>query len=246
MVWISSLGALAMSACDTELFATYTPTARPTRDPTSPPVIGAPTESGAAPTLPGDATEAATDSPPAPTTTQTPTPEGFPPVAGTAPDCAPRWFVAPPPDLCAAEAPLSSFASAQRFEHGLMIWVEAFEQIFVFYGDLSEPAAWDVFPDPYTQGMPRRDPGITPPAGMFQPELGFGAIWRGFYDDQLDTPVRDALGWALEREVRFQTTHQCSIRTHESVCFLKRADGEVIVLTVDQAALWPLDLAGRD
>jgi hypothetical protein len=221
------------------LFATYTPTARPTRDPTSPPVIFEPTGTPAA-----DATEA----PPDPTPTPPPTPAApvFPPVAESAPDCAPRWFFTPPPDLCAADDPLSSFASAQRFEHGLMIWIEAFGQIYIFDGDLSQPAAWHVFRDPYTAGMIRSDPSITPPAGLFQPELGFGAVWRGYYDDQLDTPVREALGWALEREVRFQTTHQCSVRTRESVCFLARPDGEVIVLTVDQAALWPPDLAGRD
>src|SRR5574341_1260277 len=96
-VWLGSLGVLlAMSACDSELFATYTPTARPTRDPTSPPVLAPPTEtvvaSTAAPTV---------EAPLAPTSAPAP---GFPPVAETAPNCMPRWFVTPPPDLCAAEA----------------------------------------------------------------------------------------------------------------------------------------------
>jgi len=131
---------------------------------------------------------------------------------------------------------LRSFATAERFEQGMMIWVESLRQIYVFSGDLAGGATLDVYPDPYQPDMPRRDPSITPPAGKFQPELGFGAVWRGVGDIP---PARERLGWALEEEFGYTTLYQCGVPVSAAACFLRGPDGRVIVLAAPQAAIWP-------
>ena len=84
----------------------------------------------------------------------------------------------------------------QEFEHGRMFWIQATGQIVVLFDDYPTNAnqtnpAWLSTPDTYTDAEPPNDPAIVPPEGMFQPERGFGKVWR-------ETPgVSDRLGWAV-------------------------------------------------
>jgi len=49
--------------------------------------------------------------------------------------------------------------------------------------------------------MPEFDPNIEAPTGLFQPERGFGKLWRE------NVEVGDGLGWALEAEQGHVTTY---------------------------------------
>lgn len=242
-IGLAMAAALALAGCDTELFATYTPTPdpSPTFDRTPVPVVTEVRTFTPEPTTgtPIDATDAPTEVPTE--EASQPTPSAIPQVAASPPTCTPRWFMTPLPEMCPASPPLDSFGTMQRFERGLMIYVQALQQIYVFYGDLTQPTSFDVFPDPYEAGVtPRRDADIVPSRGFFQPELGFGAVWRGAYDDQLETPVRDALGWALsEDETGYQARYQCGAPVSAAPCFLKRSDGRILVMAGDFASLWP-------
>ena len=175
-----------------------------------------------------------------PSLTATHLPIAIPPTADASQQCDIAWFFNPAPQGCPDQVALASFATTETFEHGLMIYVQDLKQIYVFYGGDPTLTAFDVFPDPYVPGTtPRTDPSIVPPAGRYQPELGFGTVWRGAYDDRTVMPVRDALGWALNKEYGFNTRYQCGRPVSESACFLRAPDDRIIVMAGSQAAYWP-------
>jgi hypothetical protein len=71
-----------------------------------------------------------------------------------------------------------------------MFWREDLRRIYVLYNNHT----WQTFTDTWEQGDPEYDPSIVPPAGFYQPKLGFGKVWR-------EQPgVRDNLGWATMQE----------------------------------------------
>lgn len=130
------------------------------------------------------------------------------------------WFLEDPPALCPEGQPLYSWAAAQRFENGLMIWMEATDVYYIFYdGDLrvmDGGQGWSVLkslqivrgPLPLKPGAsPENRVEETPPPGLSEPVSGFGLVWRG---EVMDTEeVRDRLGWAVETEYGFEAVHQC-------------------------------------
>jgi hypothetical protein len=143
--------------------------------------------------------------------------------------CPDNWFFSPAIPGCPAAPPLRSFATAEHFEQGMMIWVEQQSLIYVFYED---DETYDVFDDPYRTEMPRTDPAIIPPSGFFQPELGFGKVWRGEVEPELDFDMRERLGWALEPEFGYDTIYQCqaALALENPTCYLRGPDGGVIEL----------------
>ena len=86
--------------------------------------------------------------------------------------------------------------SYQPFEHGLMIWADhqgwyGQPVIFVIFADGRYRRFEDAF-DPATDPV---SGGETPPAGLHEPVLGFGKVWR-------EHPgVRNELGWAIAPEM---------------------------------------------
>lgn len=143
--------------------------------------------------------------------------------------CPDNWFFSPAIPGCPAAPPLRSFATAEHFEQGMMIWVEQQSLIYVFYED---DETYDVFDDPYRTGMPRTDPDIEPPDGFFQPELGFGKVWRGEVESELDFDMQERIGWALEPEFGYITFYQCEAvpALETPTCYLRGPDGEVLEL----------------
>jgi len=112
----------------------------------------------------------------------------------------------------------------QPFEHGAMIWSDHigwYEKsiIYVLYDDGAFEGVDDTFD-------PASDPtsgGETPPAGLFEPIMGFGKVWR-------ERPgVRSALGWAAANETpgagRFQ------IFTGGNMIWLSQRGETVILLS---------------
>lgn len=85
----------------------------------------------------------------------------------------------------------------QPFENGWMVWMAKRATIpatiYVFFADDQHYARFD---DTYA---PPGDPingSLTPPPDLFEPNAGFGTVWR----DALDGDVRTRLGWATSPE----------------------------------------------
>lgn len=76
------------------------------------------------------------------------------------------------------------------FERGYMFWLEDVDQIYVMaYGSSELEGTLSIYQDIWQEGMPETDPSIVPPGGFFQPDRGFGEIWR------TQPGVRETLGW---------------------------------------------------
>jgi hypothetical protein len=164
--------------------------------------------------------------------TEQPTPTNLPPetpaaatvtVTPTRATCANTYFFEPAPELCPLSEPLAGAAAEQPFEHGFMIWFEATDAIYVFDWD----GRWQQFEDTFVEGQLEYDPAFVPPAGLYQPVRGFGKVWR----EQPD--VRDQLGWALGRELAFDSAIQWQEEetVGAQVSFLLAFNGQVLALT---------------
>ncbi len=131
------------------------------------------------------------------------------------------WFFTPEPDVCPQEAALLSAAAEQQFEHGVMIWVGEENRIYVLFDDTIYTDGWAAFEDTWQEGDPVDDPSIIPPPGFYQPQRGFGLVWR-------DQPtIRDRLGWALAPEVGGDTAVQRTSYYKYNHTYLKALDNNV-------------------
>jgi hypothetical protein len=84
-------------------------------------------------------------------------------------------------------------AAEEHFQGGYMFWRGDTNTVYVFVGT---GARGDVYQyvDTWRDGDPTPVPGETPPSGLYAPVRGFGKIWSS------DTGLRQALGWATDRE----------------------------------------------
>ncbi len=125
--------------------------------------------------------------------------------------------------VCPASPAEETAASAQLFENGRMIRVKLEHcvqpisgdcpaefkgyLILVFpskaLGDAGEAAPYYVFGDDWDASQPI-DSGLTPPIGRYEPQRGFGKVWRENPD------VRERLGWAIAREQPGTANYQAS------------------------------------
>lgn len=114
-----------------------------------------------------------------PTATTTPTPDPFPtPVEG------------------------QIYVAEQPFEDGWMFWLQPVGQLWVLTVNEKKQGIWSVYEDTFVDGEAEIDPEIVPPEGKYQPERGFGKLWRE------NPEVRDAIGWALEVELGHTTSYE--------------------------------------
>jgi hypothetical protein len=152
------------------------------------------------------------------------------------------WFFADPPLRCPADEALASYAASQRFERGLMVWIEETDEFYVFYDEPDEQGFQVV---ERTVGLILK-PGASednrvgedPPPGLYEPVSGFGLIWRGEVEWPYPDNVRERLGWATVPESGFDTAYQCSTPTYPRLwnCFLLGPAGEVLHLRPDSTA----------
>lgn len=117
-------------------------------------------------------------------------------VPSAAPDLTPTSDPMPTPVMNRIQV------AEQVFEHGRMFWVQPREQIWVMIESGPGQGTWQVYEDTFNEGDAETDPTIIPPDGMFQPERGFGKLWR---DTQA---VRDALGWAVTPEFGYVSNYE--------------------------------------
>jgi len=133
------------------------------------------------------------------------------------------WFFDDPPAICPREAPLSSYAAAQEFEHGRMIWIGAQDAYCILYDGFITPSGHQYISSKLTSLQILNGPldltagasadnrvGEAPPNGFFEPVSGFGLVWRGEVVGV--EGVRARLGWAMEPEYGFDTIYQCEMR----------------------------------
>jgi hypothetical protein len=91
---------------------------------------------------------------------------------------------------CPTEIEKGIWSAEETFQNGYMFWREDLRHIYVLYDN----STWQVFIDTWEEGDAEHDPNIVAPAGLYQPKLGFGKVWR-------EQPgVRDSLGWATMEE----------------------------------------------
>ena len=135
--------------------------------------------------------------------------------------CPFTWFFSPDPGVCPQEAALLSASAEQQFEHGVMIWVGEEDRIYVLYDDTIYTDGWNAFTDEWQEGDPVDDPTIVPPPGFYQPQRGFGLVWR-------EQPmVRDRLGWAVAPEAGGDTAVQRTSYYKYNHTYLKALDNNV-------------------
>lgn len=134
--------------------------------------------------------------------------------------CPDAWFFSPAPDECPSSPPILTNGAEEHFERGVMLWNRAEDRIYVLFDD-GGYTAWKAFVDQWEEGDPESDPGIAPPAGLYQPVRGFGLVWRE------EPGVRDRLGWAVDTEVGYPTAIQRTSRFKYNDTYVKALDGGV-------------------
>ena len=127
--------------------------------------------------------------------TPTPALQRRPTATSTLPECPPL----------PAPIETKTQAAVQHFEHGLMFWLQARNEIWTL---IDSPTLnqfyWRVLPDLWSESQPESDPNLQPPADRWQPVRGFGAAWR--LGGGSHGPQRDDLGWAIDEELGFDAT----------------------------------------
>jgi hypothetical protein len=96
---------------------------------------------------------------------------------------------------CATIEASELWVASQPFERGRMLWLNLLGEPSPNVVVLSDDGSWAAYADTWAEGQPDRDPGLTPPEGLYQPIRGFGKVWR----EQLGGPDA-AVGWAREVE----------------------------------------------
>ena len=100
-----------------------------------------------------------------------------------------------------------------------MYWRQDTDKIWVMYDD----NRWAEYEDTWNEGEPVHA-SLTPPAGLYEPVLGFGKVWR----DRLGGPSA-AIGWAIEEERGVAT----EVQDFEGGAMLA-LDGKTLVFYRDQ------------
>lgn len=194
------------------LSPTPPPSAQPTVEPslTLAPTLPLPTPAGIQATLPigtvgplletdEQGTPLAEGTPQPPTDCPGPPPEPFTDVWGANLEAQTQLG-------CARGEPQQRLAAFQPFEHGYMFWFDAEGSIYVLSNTAIQQGqptdTWWRLEDTFTESDPAKDEGLSAPAGLLQPERGFGKVWRnnGF--------VREAVGWATDVEEGYDATWQ--------------------------------------
>ena len=155
------------------------------------------------------------------------------------------WFFENPPLRCPTDQAAESYAAAQYFERGLMLWVEDSDMFYVFYEGEDEYGrqSFDAVPaqnvKPGASEQDRVDE--EPPPGLYEPVSGFGLVWRGEVEG-IDAKVRERLGWAKEPEFGFTLKNQCQMQVVSGAwtCYLQAPRGEIIRYGAVTTAGYPL------
>jgi len=150
--------------------------------------------------------------------------------------CDTTWFFSDEPQagICPTE-PIPSYAAAQRFERGTMIWLEQLgryiilDETLVYEQDVRKQVHFVHDPLEIIRDTSAE---TNPPEGFYAPESGFGLVWRG---DVSNSPgYRETLGWALAPEFGYEAVLQCDDALPSGgrswqTCYLKGPDDHIVV-----------------
>lgn len=146
------------------------------------------------------------------------------------------WFFPNPAEEC-ANIVLNTWAVMQPFQGGLMVWFQEGGLTHILIDDGSPFKPYTVVTDPGGPDLPDPDPNLTPPAGLYQPILGFGRFWRGLVPGA--EWVRDSLGWATAPEVAYSALWQCNTAEGDAArCYFNGPKDEIIVLARGSSQYW--------
>jgi hypothetical protein len=145
------------------------------------------------------------------------------------------WFQEDLTEWCSDTAAGSFDATAQYFEHGLMIQATSTgyppgvaNLVYVLF---NEPTlTYRVYNFPL--GAPPDTSALQPPEGLYVPAPPLAAIWLGQVRDSAD--VRSQLGWATSLPLAYTLYEQCA-RLPDSPdhqCFVLAPGGQVFIPTV--------------
>ena len=151
--------------------------------------------------------------------------------------CDRAWFFSGEPQagIC-PRAPLTSYAAAQLFEQGMMIWLENPGRYYVLLESPVLPGAdrkrVEVIDDPL-EILEDTASAFEPPGGLYAPVSGFGLVWRG--DVRQSPGYHRELGWALAPEFGYEAALQCDDALPSGgrswqTCYLQGPAGRVIEL----------------
>ena len=118
------------------------------------------------------------------------------------PSITPTATITPTPDPFPTPVEGQIYVAEQRFEDGWLFWLQPVGQIWVLTINEDNEGIWSVYEDTFVEGEPEIDPEIVPPEELYQPERGFGKLWRE------NPEVREAIGWALEPELGHTTQYE--------------------------------------
>lgn len=157
--------------------------------------------------------------------------------ASVALKCALTWFFTDEPQavICPRD-PVHTYAAAQRFQRGTMIWLEEQGRYYILqdtplYED-AERNKLDLINDPL-EITGDTSSQFEAPEDLYAPVSGFGLVWRG---DIAQSPgFHQQLGWALALEFGYDAILQCDDAVPSGgrswqTCYLKGPGGEVIML----------------
>lgn len=108
------------------------------------------------------------------------------------------------PTLSAFPTPVIGqvYVAEQPFENGRMLWLQPVQQIWVISTNAEGKNVWSVYDDTFEEGQVERDPSIVAPDSLYQPERGFGKLWRE------NPEVQAIVGWATEPEFGYATRYE--------------------------------------
>lgn len=137
--------------------------------------------------------------------------------------CEYDWAITDVRDAGCPTRPVVSFGAQQDFENGFMVWIE--EENKIIYSNY-EGTRHGVVSDTYVHDVDLvSDPSLTPPAGMIQPDYGFGKVWRTI------PGARDLLGWAITPAFDYEVRHQTSVSEDDTfVEFVTLRNGGRIII----------------
>jgi hypothetical protein len=152
--------------------------------------------------------------------------------------CHTTWFFSNEPQagICPGE-PVTSYAAAQQFQRGMMIWIEQLGRTIILdqVSSLSHGMRRPIYTvdEPLDIVRDTSAEAITPPPRLYAPGSQFDLIWRGDIGSSPD--YREMLGWALAPESGYETVWQCDDGLpglpagSGQACFLQGPDTEIIL-----------------
>ncbi|MDZ4769044.1 MAG: hypothetical protein SGJ24_07950 [Chloroflexota bacterium] len=90
----------------------------------------------------------------------------------------------------------------QLFEGGRMFWIQPTGQIWLLMTTQEGTGEWSIYADDFVDGEPDLDSTLVPPDGRYQPERGFGKLWRE------SEAINQSLGWGVTPEFGYVSRYE--------------------------------------